>query len=95
MDLPHATKAISSIAAYVREYDIAGIVVGVPRNVDGSLSSTAHAQETWHKQLATNIPVPVVFVDEFSSTQEGQDRYPEIDKDTAAAMVILERFLHA
>jgi putative Holliday junction resolvase len=77
------------------------VVVGLPRNMDGTEGSQAAAARAFGAQLAT-IGLEVDFVDErLSSWQAGEDlaaagRRPERasgEKDSAAARLILQEWL--
>ena len=92
---------IEQIAALARAEGARRIVLGLPRNMDGSEGSQAAAARAFGAQL-TAIGLDVVFVDErLTSWQAGEQlaaagRRPERgsgEKDSAAARLILQEWL--
>ena len=96
-------KTVEKIVYAAREYDAAMIVVGLPRNMDGSEGERAQKCRKV-AQLITNIlpDIPVEMWDERNSTKEailymnatdtrGKKRKETLD--AAAASIILEGFL--
>jgi putative pre-16S rRNA nuclease len=92
---------IEQIAALAREEGATRIVLGLPRNMDGSEGAQAAAARAFGDQL-TSIGLEVVFVDErLTSWQAGErlaaaGRRPERgsgEKDSAAACLILQEWL--
>jgi putative Holliday junction resolvase len=96
-----AAADIEQIAALARAEGARQIVLGLPRNMDGSEGSQADAARAFGAQL-TAIGLDVVFVDErLTSWQAGEQlaaagRRPQRrsgEKDSAAARVILQEWL--
>lgn len=92
---------IERIATLARVEGARRIVLGLPRNMDGSEGSQAAAARSFGAQL-TAIGLEVVFVDErLTSWQAGEQlaaagRRPERgsgEKDSAAARLILQEWL--
>ena len=92
---------LTQIAALAAAERTTRVVVGLPRNMDGSEGAQAAAARAFGAQLAT-IGLEVDFVDErLSSWQAGEDlaaagRRPERasgEKDSAAARLILQEWL--
>lgn len=92
---------IEQIAALARAEGARRIVLGLPRNMDGSEGSQAAAARAFGAQLSA-IGLDVVFVDErLTSWQAGEQlaaagRRPERgsgEKDSAAARLILQEWL--
>ena len=92
---------IEQIAALARAEGARRIVLGLPRNMDGSEGSQAAAARDFGAQL-TAIGLDVVFVDErLTSWQAGEQlaaagRRPERgsgEQDSAAARLILQEWL--
>jgi putative Holliday junction resolvase len=91
------------IAKIVEEFGIEGFVVGLPRNMDGSLGPQARYSEEFAQKLGRSFPgIPVVLEDERLSTEEAYERLAEIGVrgrkakervDAVAACVILESSL--
>jgi putative Holliday junction resolvase len=92
---------LAQIAALAASEQTRRVVVGLPRNMDGSEGAQAAAARAFGAQLGT-IGLQVDFVDErLSSWQAGEDlaaagRRPERasgEKDSAAARLILQEWL--
>lgn len=81
---------------------IAGVVIGVPLNMDGSAGDAVARVERFTKTLCKAIPLPVKGVDERLSTAEAAEIWREMTPrqqkrhrtvDSMAAALILKRFL--
>jgi putative Holliday junction resolvase len=92
---------IAQIATLAREEGATLVVLGLPRNMDGSEGGQAAQARAFGEQLAA-IGLEVVFVDErLTSWQAGEElaaagRRPERgsgEKDSAAARLILQEWL--
>jgi putative Holliday junction resolvase len=92
---------LDQIASLAHAEDAGQIVLGLPRNMDGSEGPQAAAARTFGEQLAA-IGLNVAFVDErLTSWQAGEDlaaadRRPTRasgEKDSAAARLILQEWL--
>lgn len=75
-----------------RELEIECLVFGIPLR-RGKIGEAARKVRRVAYALAKVAELPLVFVDESETTDEARDRFPEIDKDAAAAALILSRFL--
>lgn len=93
------TKDIGVLRAIVDERSIQGIVIGLPRNMDGSEGPRAQASRAYAKNLAKALSLPVLLWDERWSTASaeaamlGQDmsRAKRAEKiDSHAAAIILQ-----
>jgi putative Holliday junction resolvase len=86
------------LAHIVQSESVGRIVVGVPRNMDGSLSSQSVACEDFAAVLRKTFNQPVVTTDETLSSVEAEQRLKGAhlaDKslvDAQAAAIILERY---
>ena len=89
----------SHISSIVKENDVGEIVVGYPKNMDGSAGPMAKKIEEFAGKISELVDVPVVFIDERLSTVEAErimisadvsrkKRKKSIDK--VAAAIILE-----
>jgi putative Holliday junction resolvase len=95
-------KDFSEIAAIIRQFGIEKIVVGLPKNMDGSLGKQAEFVLKWIEALEDNIQVPVVTWDERLSTVGATKVLLEADLsrkkrkkviDKLAAVLILQGYL--
>ena len=89
----------SHISSIVKENDVGEIVVGYPKNMDGSAGPMAKKIEEFVGKISELVDVPIVFIDERLSTVEAErvmitadvsrkKRKKSIDK--VAAAIILE-----
>jgi putative Holliday junction resolvase len=60
-----------------REYDVAQLIVGLPRNMDGTRGPQAGAVVTYAERLARALNLPLVFWDERLTTIEATRRTQE------------------
>jgi putative Holliday junction resolvase len=93
---------LKEIAAIVHQYEINKIVVGLPKNMDGTLGKQAEIVLQWIKTLNEKIQVPIVTWDERLSTVGATKALLEADLsrrkrkkviDKLAAVLILQGFL--
>lgn len=93
-----------ALAALIKQRGIVGIVIGLPRNMDGSEGPRAQASRAYARNLAEAFALPVLLWDERWSTQSaeaamiGQDmsRAKRAEKiDSHAAAVILQGAIDA
>jgi RNase H-fold protein (predicted Holliday junction resolvase) len=79
----------------VKDYEIMTIVVGAPLGEADEATAQATKTAAIVDSLTAALPdgVNIVQVNEFASTQEAQERFPDVDKDAGAAAIILERYL--
>ena len=80
--------------------DVARVVVGVPRGIDGAITDQSKLCEAFASLLASEINIPVVTVDETLSSVEAEaylaknrTTFTKAEIDEVAAAVILERFI--
>lgn len=98
-----ATLAAAEVARLSAEEDgVGGVVVGLPRHLDGSASSMTARVEEFARALGLAIGCPVVLQDERLSSREAEHRLALTTKDwrvrkqrldAAAAAVILQDYL--
>lgn len=100
-----AEDAISRVKELVDERGITEIVVGVPLNMDGSMSQMGEEVISFVAQIRAVVDVPVVTRDERLSTVEAERALNEVDSparrrnrakgrvDSAAAAIILQSYL--
>lgn len=97
-------QAIEYIKNLVTEYDITGILLGYPLNMDGTKSDITEHVEHFARRLKKGIDpdIAVEFVDERLSSFEAEEELkavkPDYKKrkkvlDSISALVILRRFM--
>ncbi|HSI21137.1 MAG TPA: Holliday junction resolvase RuvX [Verrucomicrobiae bacterium] len=96
--LPHSQPLVEAIIALINQYEIATIVVGMPLGEEGENTAqalkTAHLLDHLREGIKTaGLTTEVVEVNEFHSTQDALAQFPDVDKDAAAAAVILQDYL--
>ena len=93
-----------ALAALVAERSVRGVVLGLPRNMDGSEGPRAQSSRAYARNLASALALPVLLWDERLSTASaeramiGQDmsRARRAEKiDSHAAAVILQAAIDA
>lgn len=96
----------AAIGALVRDWQPALAIVGLPYNVDGTESEQAAAARAFAGELKARYGLRVELIDERYSSLEAQERLQQAretgvrkrrvgkaDIDTAAACIILERWI--
>lgn len=98
----NTTHDLNKIRELVDQYNADKIVVGLPRNMNGSLGSSAQEVLTFVEKLEKKIPLPVVTWDERLSTMSAEKVLIEADMsrkkrkkvvDKVAAAIILQGYL--
>lgn len=87
----------------IKEYEIESIVVGLPKNMDGSIGQRAEISLAYGEQLEALFALPVIFQDERLTTmqatrmliEEGNTSRKKRKKviDKLAAVMILQNYL--
>jgi putative pre-16S rRNA nuclease len=99
-----ARRAAEQLAALCRRHEVALVVVGWPRNMDGSRGPSARQAEALAERLRAAVSVPVELWDERLSTAAAERSLIEADvrrderrrtRDRVAAAVILQGYLDA
>ena len=96
-------KAMADIVRIAKEQDVGTIVVGLPRNMDGSEGPRAELCREFARELGETTGLPIVMWDERRTTVEahnilsqhnyhGQKRKNTVD--AVAASLILEGYLN-
>jgi len=93
-----------ALAAQARERGVRGIVIGLPRNMDGSEGPRAQASRAYARNLAEALSLPVLLWDERWSTASAERALIDQDMsrakrkeriDAHAAAVILQAAIDA
>jgi putative holliday junction resolvase len=94
---------IKELNAIVAEFQIGKVVVGLPKNMNGSLGKQAEMIFQWIKETRSRINLPMVTVDERLTTVEASKVLLEADLsrkkrkgviDKLAAVLILQGYLN-
>jgi putative Holliday junction resolvase len=95
-------KDVEAIGAYIRDLGVEAIVVGLPKNMDGSLGPSAEAAQEFARLLHDRLGIPVHLWDERLTSlaaervllSAGMRRRARRDVlDQVAATMILQGFL--
>ena len=95
-------KLLEKVAAAAREQGVQQLVVGLPRNMDGSRGESARRAETFAASLEKAAALPVVLWDERMTTVSAIGYLNQTDTrgkkrkavvDTVAATIILQDYL--
>ena len=94
MTIDATTDVVAEIKRIVEVESVTQLVLGMPRNMDGSLGFQAQAVEDFGDKLTAQLDTPLVYVEETLSTvdavRSGVDS--KVGIDAQAAAVILERY---
>ncbi len=102
--LPRVNEAkdVEALGAYIRSLGVGAIVVGLPKNMDGSLGPSAEAARTFAQVLRDRLDIPVHLWDERLTTLAAERallsagmrrRARRAVVDQVAATMILQDFL--
>ena len=95
-------QVFSLLAGYLKKYKVQEIVIGLPRNMDGSIGPKAREVLAFKEKLARSVNVPVITWDERLTTVAANRALLEGDVsrrgrkkvvDKLAAVFILEGYL--
>ncbi|NLJ55813.1 MAG: Holliday junction resolvase RuvX [Firmicutes bacterium] len=95
-------QVFSVLTGYLKEYGVQEIVIGLPRNMDGSIGPQAEKILAFKEKLAKFVNIPVVTYDERLTTAAAKRTLLEADVsrrgrkkviDKLAAVFILEGYL--
>jgi len=88
-------KLIDELKTLVTAQPALGIVVGLPRNLNGDDTDQTRWVRKWTEQAEKEIDVPFHFQDEALTTTEALSRQPNNSQpDAEAAVIILQDFLN-
>jgi putative Holliday junction resolvase len=95
-------STLLKVASAVREYEAKEVVIGHPKNMNGSVGGRAKKSELFAEKLAEMVEVPVKLWDERGTTVSAHNILNETDTrgkkrkavvDAVAATVILENYI--
>ena len=96
------SKDIDAIGAYIRDLRIEAVVVGLPKNMDGTLGPSAEAAQAFAGALRARLDIPVHLWDERLTSLAAERtlvgagirrRERRGIRDKVAAIMILQGFL--
>lgn len=89
---------LAHLAALIEQHAVAGLVVGLPRRLDGSEGEAAAEARRFAARLTEHFGLPVVLWDERLTTAAARRSFPpgeRHDWDRLAAVFILQSWLDA
>lgn len=90
---PSRAGAAAEVARLAAAEGAAAVVVGLPLHMDGVEGESARAARAFSEVLKTACPLPVSLWDERLSSQKADQLAPHVDRDQAAACVMLQSYL--
>jgi putative pre-16S rRNA nuclease len=101
--LQSGARVIDEIRAIVERVQISGIIIGFPKNMDGTLGPAAAKVKSFGDQLAQVLPtIKIIFWDERLTTREAQRTLHAAGKnakqskkmiDQVAAQILLQNYM--
>lgn len=96
--LANNDSLLQNLAELIRRESVKLVVVGLPRNMDGTYSDQTRAAEAFAAELRQTISVPVELADETLTSVDAEatlagKRYDKGEVDALAAAYILQRYL--
>jgi len=95
-------KFIGSLKRIIRENEVVAIVVGIPRNMDGSYGPSAESAQDFANRLKETIAIPIECFDERLTTVQASRALHQGGRtareqkgliDSASAQIILQTYL--
>ena len=95
---PHGDKSVAKqIADLARAENVVGIVIGLPKYMDGTSSETTDAVRRCAAELCIYTDLPIVFIDETLTSAAAQEELGKVrisdikrELDSESARIILE-----
>jgi len=102
LTVQHPNQAVAAVCRVCQEREVAGIVIGLPLNMNGSQGPSAEAAKAFGERLRSQRALPVEFWDERLSSQQAERVLIDADVrrskrktviDMLAAQTILQSWL--
>lgn len=102
IDIAGSNYGFKRLGQLIREYEVSQFVLGLPKNMNGSIGERGEASELFATKLEKRFNIPVILVDERLTTLQSErvlmeagvrreNRKDVIDK--MAAVLILQNYL--
>jgi len=85
------TKDATLLAEIAARYEVAGLVLGLPRNMDGSEGPAAQSARSFARNLLPRIGLPLAFWDERLSTAAVTRMLIEADRSRARRNALVDK----
>ena len=95
-------QVISAITALIEIHQITGLVIGMPRNMDGTYGPSAQKVKDFIAEMKKNISLPIQAIDERLTTAQASKQLSGIGLnqkqlrkkiDSSSASLILQQYL--
>jgi len=95
-------QVIAAITALIETHQIAGLVIGMPRNMDGTYGPSAHKVKDFIVEMKKDISLPIQPIDERLTTAQASKQLSGIGLnqkqlrkkvDSSSASLILQQYL--
>jgi putative Holliday junction resolvase len=94
-----ASQAIEELTSLAESYSVAGIVVGLPRGMQGNETAQTQKVRHWADQAKLHLNQPLFWQDEtltsVAAQSERASKKRPLDIDAEAAALILQDFLNS
>ena len=95
-------QVISTMTALIETHQITGLVIGIPRNMDGTYGPSAQKVRDFIAQIQKSISLPITAIDERLTTAQASKQLSGIGLnqkqlrkkvDSSSASLILQQYL--
>lgn len=84
-------EPIARIAEVISKHDVETLVIGLPRNMDGSYGPSAEKVRTFADRLRARVANPIVLWDERMTTLEAQRDLHAAGRDTRSSREVIDQ----
>ena len=95
--LPNNTTFLERLKQLIGEYQIDGLVVGLPRNLNGQETAQSQTIRDFCAKYLNRLNLPIIWQDETLSSvaaeSQAKDKQSKAGVDALAARIILEDYL--
>jgi len=102
LDNNSPSQVISALSALIETHQITGLVIGMPRNMDGTYGPSAQKVRDFIAQIQKSISLPITPIDERLTTAQASKQLSSIGLnqkqlrkkvDSSSASLILQQYL--
>jgi putative transcription antitermination factor YqgF len=95
---PHAHRLIEAIIQLIEQYEVQTLIVGIPLTEESETTEQAQKTAALVIQIQAALQekqrvVDIIEVNEYHSTKDAAVLFPDLDKDAAAALLLLQEQL--
>ena len=95
LDKSKQGKLIDALESIIAEYDIRGIIIGNPINMDGTYGNSSHSAQDLAINISNKIDIPVSLWDERLSTVGAFNLSSELDINVSKREKDIDKFAAA